>query len=190
MSGFSLVCDMSVSCFLAGGEAVFLMALAAGFRTVEDFVRKATTGLDERMIRSIESTLKKAKISIVHLAGQWRKCTGIGPAANHPDSTFSGPADRRMTVADYFAMMAKDRSASAAKYRSVLPAGKLKYPMLPLINIGGSSRPVWLPPELVRIPGGQCRPQKLTPEMTADMIRGAAGRPDERLKYLVGADSV
>lgn len=38
----------------------------------------------------------------------------------------------------------------------------------------------------VMVPGGQCRTQSMTGDMTAQLIKVAAIRPDERMKFLVG----
>jgi len=44
--------------------------------------------------------------------------------------------------------------------------------------------------ELVVVPSGQCRTQKTTPEMTAQLIRYSAIRPNERFKFLQESDSI
>lgn len=63
------------------------------------------------------------------------------------------------------------------------PDGKYLYPFLPTINVGTTSRPVLVPPTLVVLPDYQSR-SKLTPEMTAVLIKHAAVRPDVRMQFI------
>lgn len=61
-----------------------------------------------------------------------------------------------MTVAQYFELKGKSSPVIYGKY---LNKGKLRYPALPTINIGSNKKPVWIPAELVTVPGGQSRSQ-------------------------------
>jgi hypothetical protein len=69
MSGLSLVSDMSVSCFLAGGEMVNLMWMVGGFRSLEDFVRECDSnkGLHPRVIDLMNEAFKSSKVSLRHI---------------------------------------------------------------------------------------------------------------------------
>ena len=172
MAGLALVCDMTVNCFLSGGEMINVMWQVSGFRSLQDFCREASSarGLDRGVLKKIDATIKNAKVSIRHL-GHWRKARSLGPPSNHPDSAFLQADGRRVTVADYFAAMCRDQ-AKGGRYRSALgSSGTLKYPFLPCVNIGTTAKPCWVPAELVVIPGGQSRSNECTGEMTADMIK-------------------
>lgn len=120
-------------------------------------------GLHPQCLAKIEEAIKNAKISIRHLH-HWRKARSLGPACNSPDSAFDCEG-KMMTVADYFSLKSK------TSYKTYIPGGKLKYPSLPAINLGSKSKPVYVPPELVVVPGGQSRSNVCTGDMTAQMIR-------------------
>ena len=60
----------------------------------------------------------------------------------------------------------------------------MKFPFLPTINVGSNSKPILIPVELVTVIGGQSRASKVTGDMTAQMIKYAAVRPDERQKFI------
>jgi eukaryotic translation initiation factor 2C len=61
---------------------------------------------------------------------------------------------------------------------------KIRYPDLPTINIGSKQRPLLIPAELVQVPGGQNRSSKVKGDMTAQMIRLAAAKPQDRVSFL------
>jgi hypothetical protein len=177
MAGLVFVSDMSVSCFLAGGEMINMMWQAGGYNSFQDMLRDATSrqGIQKRRVEMISEAIKNAKVRITHL-GHWRKAKGIGPPADSPASSFILNGIR-VTVAEYFMEMCKLGAVTNASsgvmvaYMKALPTGRLKYPFLPTVNIGSSSKPVLVPPELVMIPGGQCRSTVCTGEMAASMIK-------------------
>ena len=74
-------------------------------------------------------------------------------------------------MADYFALMARDRKAGQAYAAALGPSGRLKYPQIPTINIGSVSKPVLVPAELVSVPFGQFCSGAMTGDMTASVIR-------------------
>lgn len=189
LAGLVLVCDMSVSCFLTGGEMVNLMWQTSGFNSKETFVREASSkqGLNKIVLDKITEAVKSAKVSLRHL-GHWRKCKSLGPPANSPESAFDC-GGKKITVADYFALMCRD-PAKGANYRRVLTTNKLLYPQLPTINVGSASKPILVPPELVVVPGGQCRSNVCTGDMTAQMIRYSAVLPNERMDFISSETSV
>lgn len=89
LAGLVLVCDMSVSCFLTGGEMVNLMWQTGGYNSKEVFVREASAkgGLHKNVLDKIVEAVKNSKVSVRHL-GHWRKCKSLGPPANSPESAF------------------------------------------------------------------------------------------------------
>ena len=61
---------------------------------------------------------------------------------------------------------------------------KLKYPELPTINMASAKRPILVPAELIIVPGGQVRSSKVKGDMTAQLIRLAAVKPEDRMRFL------
>lgn len=183
LAGLVLVSDMSVTGFLTSGEMLNVMYMVGGYHNfnalVDDFSRPSNPGL-KRKLDVISDGLKNCKVRLSHL-GHKKKARGLGPPANSKESEFDCDG-RKVTVADYFVNMAKTKP----QYRDALKAsgGRLKYPQLPTINVGTSSHPVLIPAELCIVPGGQCRSHKMVGDMTAQLIRHAAVRPDERMAYI------
>ena len=175
MAGLVLVCDMSVSCFLTGGSLITVMANAGGYRTVDEMIREAERdGIPRQILAKINDVIKQAKVKSRHL-GQSKKIKTLGPVANSSESAFDVEG-KRMTVAEYFEHMAVSK-------RNYKP---LKFPFLPTINVGSNSKPNLIPVELVDVASGQCRSNKMTGDMTAQTIKYAAVRPDERQKFISG----
>lgn len=187
LAGLCLVSDMSVSCFLAGGPMIEIMAQSGGFRDVKDMIQAASgkQGLNPRQVDKMTAAIKNSKIKLDHI-GHLRKAKRLGPAANSMDSAFLYK-EKKITVADYFAEMAKVAGSPYAK--ALAPSGKLKYPYLPCVNVGSVAKPVLVPCELVTIPGGQSRSQACTGDMTAKMIREAAVKPEERMRCILDGDA-
>ena len=120
--------------------------------------------------------IKNAKVKVNHL-GHWRKSRDLGPRSDDPYSAFEIEGNmlinitcdvwmshystqclffvgKMYTVAQYFEMQGKKFPATYGKH---LKKGKLQYPALPTINIGSNTKPIFVPPELVSVPGGQSR---------------------------------
>ena len=166
MAGLVLVSDMSVSCFLNGGPLIDIMSICAGYRSVaEMYTDAAGRGIPPPRFAKLETALKGAKVKLTHL-GHYRKIKSFGPSASSKLSNFNFNG-KVITVEKYFDISA---SVAGSVYRKALPSGKLKYPALPCINLGSSKKPIYVPAELVEIPGGQCRSKVATPDMTAKMI--------------------
>ena len=167
LAGLVLVSDLNVTCFLASGEMINLMWQAGGFRDFQDFHRACQGGLNYRAENEISSIVKGCKIKLSH-SGHWKKCKMIGPPANHRNSEFEFNG-KFMNVESYFEEVFKI---------------KIRYPDLPTINIGSKQRPLLIPAELVQVPGGQNRSSKVKGDMTAQMIRLAAAKPQDRVSFL------
>ena len=166
MAGLVLVSDMSVTCFLAGGPVIDVMWHCMGYRSLEEMLDESKgKGINKMRLDKLAEMLKGAKVRVTHL-GHFRKFKSMGPAANSQGSLFQY-LDKKITVADYFVIVSK---VAGSIYKKALPQGKLKYPTLPCINVGSESKPIFIPPELLDIPGGQCRSKVCTPEMTAKLI--------------------
>jgi eukaryotic translation initiation factor 2C len=53
----------------------------------------------------------------------------------------------------------------------------LKFPDLPVINVGTKDKPVYLPSEFLEVVPGQSSLKKLGPDQTAEMIRFTCRKP-------------
>lgn len=183
LSGLLLVSDVSVSCFLKGGNLIELMAAIGGFRDVEEMYRATSPsqpmGLPAGIVRALEDVLKSCRIKTLHL-GHSKKLKGFGPAADHPDSAFSADGGNAVTVAEYFQHMASQQES----YRKYLPQGRLNYPRLPCVQVGSKKRPIYVPAELLEVLPGQSRQQNLPSDVAANIIRHAAMGPNDRFAHL------
>jgi len=186
LAGLVLVCDMSVTAFLTGGPLIDVMATVANYNQTRQFLEDSRRPINPRVLAMITEGLKNCKLKVVHI-GHSKKFKSLGPPADHKDSSFELDNGTKVTVAEYFFNMGKTNP----QYRKHLgPDGRLKYPYLPTINVGSAKKAILIPAELCLVPGGQCRSQKVTGDMTAQLIRHAAVKPDERWQYITGEDSV
>ena len=182
-AGLVYVADMSVTCFLASGDCLMLMANSAGYNTINDFIADAKAQLvTKRQWDNVEATLKGSKCRLKHL-GHTKKIKGLGPFAN--EASFEADDGVRTTVAAYYEKMAGTKpsyigiicsrtrrlfNCNSYNYTAALDSsGQLLYPFLPLINVGTNSKPIYVPPVLMIIPAGQCRSNKMTQEMTGTL---------------------
>lgn len=95
-----------------------------------------------------------------------------GPPADHPQSSFTDSITGvRITVADYFTAMSRRADNN---YRT------LQYPSLPTVDVGTKQRPIYMPVELVIVPPGQIRQRDITGDITAQLIKYAAVKPNDR----------
>ena len=166
LAGLVLVCDMSMQCFLKGGSMVDFMWRCGDYRSLDQLLFDSKgKGIPKGRLDLIAAAIKGSKVRLTHL-GHFRKAKSLGPPCNSKESTFNldGVPTR---VDEYFAKLAK---VHGSLYKKALPTGSLKYPSLPCINLGSALKPIYVPAELVDIPGGQCRAKICTPEMTAKMI--------------------
>eukprot|EP01034_Spumella_vulgaris_P025945 gene25945-32455_t len=170
LAGTVLVIDMSVNCFLASGAMPELMFTAAQYNNFNTFYADCCKngGLNPRVINGINKIIKNAKIKLNHI-NHWRKARELGPPADHPDSVFVFEG-KKVTVAQYFELMCKD--PKQPQYKKALPL-----------------KPVLVPAELISVPGGQSRSQCMDAAMTASMIKIAAVKPDERVRYITEGDN-
>ncbi len=67
--------------------------------------------------------------------------------------------------------------------------GRYLYPFLPTINVGTNTKPILVPPQLIIIAPGQNISRKLSPDMTAKVIKYAAVRPQDRFEFLANGES-
>lgn len=188
LAGLVLVADVSVNVFIDAGPVMETMRLAAKCRDFETLYNDCQRpgGLPAPLLSDIIEALKSVKIRTLHL-GHDKKVVGLGPPADDPATSFEHNG-RRMTVAAYFELMCRDETKPL--YRQALPRRKLQYPKLPTINIGSNNRPVLVPAELCVVKTAQPRNNVVTPQMTAEIIKFAAMRPDERMRNIMNGDGI
>jgi hypothetical protein len=102
-----------------------------------------------------------------------------GPPADNVDSSFQQDDGTFITVARYYELQ-----ASNVLYGKHLFNGKLRFPCLPLVQVGSKKKPVHIPAELVLVIPGQSRQQSLPPEITSSLIKYAALAPTDRFQAL------
>jgi eukaryotic translation initiation factor 2C len=187
LAGTVLVADMSVNTFLYGGSIIDIIKKAVGTSHTEDLYN-----LSKQEIDVVNAAIKGVKVKLIHI-GHSKKASKLGPAANAKGSEFEYEEEksgkkvkRNVTVAQYFEIMGKANPT----YREKLGKdGKLKFPLLPTINVGTDKHPVLIPAEFVFVPGGQLMRQNAnTPQMVAEVIKYAAVRPDERMKTICNGE--
>jgi hypothetical protein len=170
LAGLVLICDITMSCFLAGGNMVDLMVVYGNFGSVDEMLRAVgPSGFPPRLTEMIEKGLKNAKLKLVHIPHS-KKFRALGPPAEG-DFKFDCSGDR-ITVAEYFSR--------------AYPQYKLKYPRLPVVDLSGpKGKPNYVPAELAIVIPGQTRNGAMqNPQIGAAMIKTAVVRPEERFRYI------
>eukprot|EP01039_Chlorochromonas_danica_P003414 gene3414-3741_t len=186
LSGLAMISEVSVGCFLKGGNLVDVMANVGGYRNIEDMLDESrrfsesgnSGGLPPSRLHQISEVLKGARVKLIHL-GHGKKIKSFGPSANAKDSSFDVEGED-FTVEEYYQMMATKNS----KYMDALRNGRLKSPTLPTANFGSNKKAVLVPAELIYVVEGQSRQRGLPAEIANNIIKYAAQAPDVRFDYL------
>jgi len=176
LSGLSLVKDISVTCFMRGGNMVDFLCTVCGFQKdrLASQMERGQRLEDHREWNNLLELLKNCKIRTRHL-NQNKKFREFGPPANSMESAFTDERGNRTTVAQYFhGMVAKCPDA----YQP------LAFPFLPTVNVGSKQRSVLVPMELVDIVPGQTRTRSVTGDISAQIIKYAAMLPNDRFKNI------
>jgi eukaryotic translation initiation factor 2C len=166
ISGLALVKDISVTCFLKGGNLIHFVA--AFFRCdARDLARQMNPG--NRRLDDLLALLKNCTVRTTHLAMR-KKLKGFGAAANDANASFiPKEGDEPTTVAAYF----------QARYGI-----HLQFPGACTANLGTSKRPMYVPMELLEIVPGQTRQRSITGDISTKIIQHAAMRPNDRYRAL------
>ena len=178
MAGLVLVSDMTVSAFCMGGELVNLMCAAGDYPNVDQMIRDSQhfpdRGLPHQRLAKIEDALKNMNVKLVHLNHR-KKIKGFGPPANVYRFC---PQDHDMTIQQYY----EEKAASNPAYRQYMPTGRLKYPSLPTVKVGGTKKePALVPAEFCLVPSGQTRNRcQNNGEIVSQLIKLAAAKPGDR----------
>lgn len=167
LSGLALVKDISVTCFLRGGSLLRFIAVALGCQEHE--LARALGARNNHKLDRLLALLKNCALRLTHITMR-KKFRNLGPAANAPDSAFSvGDEAPTVTVAEYY----------NTRYHL-----QLRYPTLPTVDVGTRQRPILIPMELLDIVPGQTRQRSITGDVSAQIIKQAAMRPNDRFRAL------
>ncbi|KAK9915065.1 hypothetical protein WJX75_004310 [Coccomyxa subellipsoidea] len=163
--GLTLNMDMAATAFLEPRPVIDFLLRAVGLRSPQDFAR-----LTPQQHRAASKAITGIKVEVRVGRPYVRKYKAKGLMPHGPvELTFFNEAENReMTVAQHYEQQYKMG---------------VKYPEVPCINVGSPIKPVWLPPEVCWIAAGQRR-LKLDEKQTAEMIKTATQRPQERKEYL------
>ena len=183
VAGLVAVIDMVVTSFIEGGPLIDVMARAGGFRNADDMERVCRNGgMPQQNLYKILDVVKGCKCKATHL-GHTKKIKAFGAAANSQDSAFE--IDGKWTTVDeYYTKLALSSDPKYLKYKLALEQnrGRLRYPGLPCVNVGNKAKAILIPPELLWLHKGK---QKQTDASTAQLIRHAAIKPDERFRNII-----
>ena len=139
---------------------------------VRDVIQNATvpSTLSPQHRNALERLMRGVRVEVTHRgAGFFKKFKVLGLGRSAEEITFQDQDGRQSNVADYF----------AAKYNKAL-----EFPKLPCLVVGTNENQTYLPLEVCKIPDGQRYPRKLNEAQTADMIKIANVKPEERLRNI------
>lgn len=166
MHGLSLNIDMAATSFLEAKDIPSLMADILGMR---GGVRDLERGLRPDMIRKAGKALTGVRVKVV-ISGEVKrkgKIVGVTEQGADRQRFFNDQENREMTVAEYFGKT----------------YGPLKMPWLPCFNLGSRQKAVLYPAEVLVVEPGQ-RKLKLDERQTAEMIKVAGAKPNDRRAYI------
>ncbi|EEY61191.1 Argonaute4 (AGO4) [Phytophthora infestans T30-4] len=157
--------DQAASVFYQPCELMKLATSALNVRSPAD-----AHGLSERDMRSLARALRKVEVYPTHRKDRKRAIFGVSP--DRADRTLVDIKGETMSVADYF----------YKKYNM-----RLRYPNLPLVNVGSrkAGREKWLPIELCEVAPGQRCPN-INDLDTAEIIRQTSQPPHQRRETILG----
>jgi eukaryotic translation initiation factor 2C len=157
--GLSLNIDVSARAFY---EPICVIAFIAKYLNLRDVSR----GLSDQDRIKVKRALRAVKVKLSH--GKYVKSYKITGVTDLPVGRLMFTLDDNQTqtsVAQYF----RDR------YKIVL-----KFPNLPALQAGSSSKPVYLPMELCTIVEGQRYSKKLNETQVTNLLRATCQRPLDR----------
>lgn len=143
LAGLVFVADISVNVFLRSDPMIEVMRHAAEASRFIDFYNDCChpQGIHPRARDAILLAIKGIKAKLTYL-NHSKKVIGLGPPVDSPQSAFDMDG-RSVTVAQYFEIMARDRTKP--QYGQASTSGRLQYPKLPTINLGSNSKPILVP---------------------------------------------
>ncbi|RLN26787.1 hypothetical protein BBO99_00006438 [Phytophthora kernoviae] len=156
--------DQAATVFYAPKELMELVLAALNARSANDI-----RGLSDRDSKNLARALRKIEVVPTHRKD--RKKAIFGVSAQPADHTMVSIKGEEMSVADYF----------SKRYNT-----QLRFPQLPLVNVG-SKRPgkeSWLPIELCEVAPGQ-RCSNINDLDTAEIIRQTSQPPKTRQETII-----
>lgn len=154
--------DTAATVFYAPGPLLDIVTAALNVRDIRD-----TRHVDQKSLKSLTRALRRIEIVPTHRSDRKRTINGISPEP--ADSTFEEIKGQKMSIVEYF----------SARYNITL-----KYPHLPLVNLGRKNRPNWMPIELCQVAPGQ-RCSNINDLDTAEIIRQTSKKPAERMRNIL-----
>ncbi|KAL3668384.1 hypothetical protein V7S43_006473 [Phytophthora oleae] len=156
--------DQAATVFYEPGELMKLVLAVLNSRSPTE-----VRNLSEREMRNLARALRKLEVVPTHRKDRKRPIFGISP--DRADQTKVDIKGETMSVADYF----------AKKYNVYL-----RYPNLPLVNVGSkkTGRENWLPIELCEVAPGQRCPN-INDLDTAEIIRQTSQPPSVRQENIL-----
>lgn len=127
--------------------------------------RGEISSLSQRDVSMLEHELRYVAIKTTHRGAVKRKYKIIGVTSGGADQiTFDSP-EGKVSVASYLSTRYKLR---------------LRYPQFPCVQVAPVEKKIFLPLEVCEIVPGQRHARKLTEDQTADMIKIACQKPQDR----------
>ncbi|ETI45958.1 hypothetical protein F443_09597 [Phytophthora nicotianae P1569] len=156
--------DQAATVFYEPCELMKLAISALNVRSPED-----VHNLSERDMRNLARALRKVEVAPTHRKDRKRAIFGVSP--DRADRTMVDIKGETMSVAEYF----------YKKYNA-----RLRYPNLPLVNVGSkkAGRENWLPIELCEVAPGQRCPN-INDLDTAEIIRQTSQPPHQRRENIL-----
>ncbi|MCD9641208.1 argonaute 5 [Datura stramonium] len=161
--GLSLNIDMSARAFY---ESIYVSEYVFRYLNLRD-PHRFMSDLDRMKVKKV---LKGVKVEVRHQGIRRYRISGVS-AQPVKEIMFSvDGTEIRTSVADYFRQ----------KYNIVL-----RYPMLPAIQAGSSSKPVYLPMEICSIVPGQRYTKMLNGRQVTEMLKATCQRPGDRERTIM-----
>ncbi|RLN64008.1 hypothetical protein BBJ29_005345 [Phytophthora kernoviae] len=156
--------DQATAVFYAPGDLMALAMSALNVRSAADVQH-----LSERDMKNLAHTLRKVEVTPKHRKDRKRAIFGVSPGRS--DRTVVDIKGETMSVADYF----------IRRYNT-----PLRYPNLPLVNVGSkkAGRENWLPIELCEVAPDQRCPS-INDLDTAEIIRQTSQPPYVRRENII-----
>lgn len=156
--GFSVNIDMSARAFF---EPISVLDYVA-----KHINKDPTRGLSDQDRIQVKRALKGVRVETHHLGHIRRyKISGITPLSTQKLTFPVDGSDTQISVAQYFSQ----------KYNVIL-----RYPLLPAVQAGSDSKPIYLPMELCNIVEGQRFSRKLNERQVTALLKATCQRPHDR----------
>ncbi|TMW58188.1 hypothetical protein Poli38472_011776 [Pythium oligandrum] len=153
--------DLSTTAFVREMEVLDFVAEVVATRQSN----AVPQSLRPHQYAAVNKAIRGVKVETTHRPGVRRtyRVNGLSPKSA-AETFFEDDNGRRQSVAQYFAQ----------HYRA------LRYPQLPCLHVGAVNKKTYFPMEICKTVAGQKCPRKITDTQTAEMIKVAATKPQDR----------